>query len=921
FSEDRGFYDAPITVQITTDTVGADIYYTLDGSEPSATGGTLYTDANPILIDRTTVVRARAFKAALVPTDIDTQTYIFLDDVVDQSPDGEAPGVGWPTGDVNGQRINYGMDPDIVDGYNTIDEVKTSLLSIPTISMVTDLGNLFDESSGIFVHAGSDGPAWERPASIELIYPDGATGPGFPDGADGGFHINAGVRIRGGYSRSGDNPKHAFRLFFRDEYGDPGLNYALFGDEGADSFKKVDLRTTQNYSWAFGGPNNNTMVRDLYSREVQGALGHQYTRGRFYHLYVDGQYWGVFQTDERPSADFGETYYGGDSADYDVVKPDDNRRVIATDGNLDAYYRLWDATANIGYDDAQMDNYYRVQGMNLDGSPNPAYERLLDVDNLIDYMLITYYTGDRDGPGSWFTMGGSGPNNFFAIYDRENPDGFKFFEHDSEHSLDTGENTMVLRDGQLLGDTADEGWSTVAHLQDRFAPHWLHERLVHNSDYLQRFADRMYEVFYNGGEFDYDNSLARVNDIAGQIDQAMIAESARWGDTKTTPPKNHADWVGEVNDIRNWIVGRNDAVVNQVKAVGWYPQTEPATYYVGGSAQHGGSIHFGDVLTMTAPSGTIYYTLDGTDPADGGAVYSGPIVMNDVTHVRSRVLYNGEWSPLSKTTFYIDIASDIRITELMYNPSDPTPAEIAAGYINNDDFEYIEIKNISATESLPLTNLRLTDGVTYTFSNVWIDPGEFIVLAKNPAAFGFRYDTFAGTVVGPYDAGSLNNAGEMLQLDSPIGGIIHRFTYKDGWYGHTDGDGFSLTIRDPEGDSALWETADGWRASAAIGGTPGYEDTLLAPGSVIINEVLAHSDSPFVDTIELYNTTDATIDLGGWFLSDQKTNALGEETLTKYQLPGGMQIGAGGYLVLYEDQHFGSDFALSEHGEDVYLSS
>ena len=33
---------------------------------------------------------------------------------------------------------------------------------------------------------------------------------------------------------------------------------------------------------------------------------------------------------------------------------------------------------------------------------------------------------------------GPGLNNYFTIFNRENPDGFKFVEHDSEHSLDTG---------------------------------------------------------------------------------------------------------------------------------------------------------------------------------------------------------------------------------------------------------------------------------------------------------------------------------------------------------------------------------------------------------------------------------------------------------------------------------------------------
>src|SRR5207249_5592806 len=60
----------------------------------------------------------------------------------------------------------------------------------------------------IYANPGGDTIAWERPASIELIYPDGTKG----------FQVDAGIRIRGGFSRSTDNPKHAFRFFFRQEY-------------------------------------------------------------------------------------------------------------------------------------------------------------------------------------------------------------------------------------------------------------------------------------------------------------------------------------------------------------------------------------------------------------------------------------------------------------------------------------------------------------------------------------------------------------------------------------------------------------------------------------------------------------------------------------------------------------------------------
>src|SRR5207248_3784018 len=95
----------------------------------------------------------------------------------------------------------------------------SDLLAIPTINIGVDVNDMFGATTGIYTHAGNDTRAWERPASIELINPDGTPG----------FQVNAGIRIRGGFSRSSSNPKHAFRLFFRSQYGDSNLDYPLSG--------------------------------------------------------------------------------------------------------------------------------------------------------------------------------------------------------------------------------------------------------------------------------------------------------------------------------------------------------------------------------------------------------------------------------------------------------------------------------------------------------------------------------------------------------------------------------------------------------------------------------------------------------------------------------------------------------------------
>ncbi|MGB2822019.1 MAG: lamin tail domain-containing protein, partial [Phycisphaerae bacterium] len=757
FSVDRGFFEEEFDLYITTETSGAEIHYTVNGSEPTATTGTLYT--GPVHIDKTTTLRAAAFKPGYMPTNIDTQTYVFPDDVITQSPFGQAPGAGWPTGSVNGQTIDYGMDPDIVNNTTWGPQMIDALTSIPSISMVTDLANLFNSSTGIYVHANQSGIAWERPVSVEMLYPTDASGPGFPDGADEGFQIDAGMRIRGGFSVTGSNPKHAFRLFFRQEYGDANLRYALFGREGVDEFDHVDLRTSQNYSWAFQGNSNNSFVREVFARDAQGEQGQPYTRSRYYHLYINGQYWGLYMTQERSEADFAASYFGGDADDYDVVKHRSSRTYF-TDGNNAAYQRLFNAAmAGFANDTA----YYRVQGMNPDGTPNPAYERLVDIDNLIDYMIGIFHSGDKDAPISNF-MGNSGLNNFYGAYNRENPDGWKWFRHDGEHTLDMG---MSDRTGP---------WTSSNFTQlSYFNPQTLHEKLCAHPDYRIRFADRVYKAFFNGGVLAPATARAAVQSRADQIDMAIIAESARWGDAKRSTPYTKSTWLSAVNNVKNFFNSRNGIVISQLRADGWYPTIDPPTF-----SQHGGQVSPGFQLTMGG-SGAIYYTTDGTDPRlpRGGVSpdavrYDSPVTLNETSLVKARIYTAGQWSAMHEAVFLLDEVPPLRITEIMYNPAGLSSAEMAAGFDDNDDFEYIEFKNISA-EAIFVGGIRFTEGITFTFPDIYVGPGQYVVVVRNRAAFKTRYGSGTATIAGEFPTTSLSNSGEDLTLVTPLGTVIHDF--------------------------------------------------------------------------------------------------------------------------------------------------
>jgi len=599
---DHGFYDGEIGVELFTDTPGAEIWYTLDTLLPFQESGryndntyrTKYT--GPIPVNSTTCLRAVAEKAGWKKSQVRTVTYLYIDDIIHQSPQGERPGPAWPHGSVNGQTIDYGMDPDIINDHQYADLMDDALLAIPSISLVTETRNLFDSKHGIYVNASWRGRSAERPVSVELIHADGTEG----------FQINAGLRIRGGYSRNGGNPKHAFRLFFRSEYGASTLKYPLFDDEGVDEFTNMDLRTSQNYSWSYGGDNRNTMVREVFSRDAQRDMEQPYTRSRYYHLYLNGHYWGLFQTQERAEAAYGASYFGGDKEEYDVVKAAGNAAgytIEATDGSLDAWRRLWDM-AKAGFNN---ERYYQAQGLNPDGTVNPEYEKLLDLDNLIDYMLCTFYVGDFDSPISGF-LSNDRPNNFFSIYNRKNPDGFKFFRHDAEHSLLPTDSRNYDRTGPYpAGDQFQY-----------FNPQWLHQQLTAHPDYRWHFANRTYKHFFNNGVFTPEKSQERLLARAQQIEVAIVAESARWGDSKRSSPFNRdSHWWPEINMIVNdYMMDRTDIVFDQMVNKHWYPLFAPPEFVVNGESKGSSTVTPEAQLSMSNPngSGDIYYSIDGEDP-------------------------------------------------------------------------------------------------------------------------------------------------------------------------------------------------------------------------------------------------------------------------------------------------------------------
>lgn len=599
FDHEHGFYEASEAFALGIQSLiwDAPIYYTTDGSVPAPTNpaATHYDAQVRPLVDRTTTVRAATFVDGYAPLSIATSTFIFLDDVLTQSPTGQAP-PGWPAAGTgpNNQVFNYGMDPQVVNDPVWGPQLRSALTAIPSFSIVTDRDNLFDPATGIYVNATQHGEAFERPTSVELIYPDGQIG----------FQADAGLRIRGGFSRTPANPKHAFRLFFRAEYGESKLEYPLFGDEGASEFDTFDLRTDQNDSWAYQRSREMTMIHDVFSRDTQAAMGQPYTRSRFYHLYINGVYWGLYQTQERPEASFGETYFGGDKRDYDVIKSTGSPlyQTEATDGTMVAWETMWQLARSVRTDP---DAYYRLQGLNPDGTRNPAYPVLLDVDNLIDYMTIIFYTGDEDASLS-VPFGNNRSNNWYAIRNRTGDEGFRFFIHDAEQTMFSNHN---------IGDLSTDRTGPFIHSNQNLLvysnPQWVHQDLMAHEEYRLRFADRVQMHLSPGGALSQEAILARWNSRAEQVELPIVAESARWGDAQREPPFTQTDWAYAVENIRaRFFAARERIFLDQLKIDQRENPTLPGNLIPGALypsvaapafSPHGGRVDPGTPISLVAP--------------------------------------------------------------------------------------------------------------------------------------------------------------------------------------------------------------------------------------------------------------------------------------------------------------------------------
>jgi hypothetical protein len=696
------------------------------------------------------------------------------------------------------------------------------------------------------------------------------------------------IKIRG--SSSTQFPKKSFAFELQDELG---LD------------RKVSLLGMPKESdWVLYAPyTDKTLMRDVLAYELCNAIGTYAPHTRFVDVYVDqngnklteSDYVGVYVLIEKIKR-------GDNRVDIDELLPTQTTQPDVSGGYIFKKDRLDPGDA--GFSSTRAGGFAYVE---------PKEQQIVSAQRSYLNSFITqfetalYAATFTNRTYTNFYDVAAGIDHHLMVEAMKNIDGFRlstFVHKDRSGKIAMGpiwDYNLTLGNANYADGESTANWYNT-QLGDGDYP-W-YRQLFKDPDFNQQYIDRWGEI--RRGPFATTNVLSRVIQIATSLAEPATHNYNKWKILGLYVWPNAAGYAtrktyrSEVDWMTNWISQR----------FAWMDRQFSGTPKV--SAVGDGQ---GFTVTITRTNTLpIYYTTDGSDPrlARGGVsskavLYSAPFTVQGNARIFARSKGTTTWSAPQTMTLVAQTPA-IVITEMMFNPPDDVDQKT----------EFVELKNVGSVP-VDLKGYRLSGGIDFTFGNsLIVAPGGFATVAKDLTAFANKYGVVEN-VTGPF-TGSLENAGERIVLEGSMREPILDFSYNNAWYSTSDGLGFSLVIRDEHGALASWDAKESWRSSANVGGSPGQDDQGVNRPNVLVNEILTHTDAPQVDAVEIYNAGDAAVDIGNWYLTDDRA------TPRKFKIPSPTMIEGKSYVVFTEND-FNNDplavtsFALSSDGDEIYLYS
>ncbi len=448
-----GWYDGELAVGIAGATAGYTARYTTNGDLPTASSP-VFPDGG-LVFDETTCLSVRV----------------------------------WDEGEEE-------LPSNVQDEVYIIDEFQPD---IPTFSILVNEDDLWDWDNGIYVmgpNASGDYPhfganfwqPWSRFARLQFFDADGALQ----------IRENLDLEIHGGWSRA--EPQRSFRLDFKNEYTG-NFDWPLFPDKPAsNTFNNMNLRNGGQHSWA-------TKMQDALVNRI--AMQTHIIAGAWQpaHLYLNGEYWGLYGAREKFDEHSIAFEYGTDKDDVDLIGP----------GGA-----LW------GEDTPFFTNANQIQSTSTT-SQNffPLFSALIDVENYIDYFVLQTYIQNTDWMGiAW------GLNNV------------KIFRASEEHKW---EYLLYDTDAGLgfFGANVYQNYIQNARYPNSPNVHSnLFDHVLDNWEFRHRFINRyadLVNTIFQPWAFNTQTTIA-VN----QIEAAMPHHIERWNS-----PASYAAWLNAVNNMIN----------------------------------------------------------------------------------------------------------------------------------------------------------------------------------------------------------------------------------------------------------------------------------------------------------------------------------------------------------------------------------
>lgn len=337
FSVAPGILTASTEVSLGCATSGAAIYYTLDGTQPSATNGMLYTE--PIEVSANANIRAIACLSGKLPSKIATGSYIFMDSKHSKCAGFTVPIVSLTIDNLYYNDATYGM---FEKGSNGIVGEKDCQQEVANYNR-----------------------DWKRPLNFEYI-------------VDGKQVVSQEVEaaVEGGCSRK--EKIKSLSLKTSKKTGAAQYNYHFFASKPDVYHNNLHLRN--------GGNAYSTVpFWDGMVQEVCHGMNIDYQAYQPVAYYLNGKYIGMMALNERVNADYVKANYGIDDEDIDFVVVGDQTGIHASKGTMDAYKEL---VSYLNDNKATNPDYYAG-----------ACARM-DMDEYIDYQIFEQFIANTDWPGN-----------------------------------------------------------------------------------------------------------------------------------------------------------------------------------------------------------------------------------------------------------------------------------------------------------------------------------------------------------------------------------------------------------------------------------------------------------------------------------------------------------------------------------------